>query len=420
MKGFTLVFLLGLSTLLGYGQSEIDMAIFKGDFQQALVLLDRELETRTDANLFYKKGLVLEQLQRYEAAIPQFYQACELSPASTDYWVELSEAHAALGNYLNAISYLQQALSLEPANLRVKGKLAQCYINLKAYPDAYRCYEEIWQSDSTNAYYNRYFAYAAYRIGNDEKAIELYEHLADLGSQDLSTWLNLATIYTKKQKLNEAVSTCERALNLFPENPNLVLRMADSYFSAKSYQKALPVYERYLATNDSTFEVKKNYGICLYFDKQEEKAKEILEQCYYENGGDPIVHFYIGMCCKKLKQFDEAVDFYRLAIEASTPGYLAEIYHHQGQVYSQLRKFKEAIECYEEAMAIDPSKKELLFEIATTYEEFNANKAIALHYYREYAKAVRDEGVNINYALSRITKIKEELFFDEAQETSSK
>ena len=419
MKPITSFCLILVSVIAAQAQDNIDRFILNRQYDEALNEIVQQLAQKPDAGLWLKQGLIYEKRMNYDDAIRSFSNACKIDSGSTIYWEELAEAHSALGNYLNAVACLQQAIFLDSTDLTLKGKLAQNYINLKAYRDAYECYLQIWQGDSTNRFYNRYFAYSAYRVGNNNLAVKLYEQLAASGSRDLNTWINLATIYVRQEKQNQAIATCERGLDLFPQNPSLFLKMADSYFLFRQYGKALQAYENYLATGDSIFNVLKNYGICLYFNKQEERAVEILDRCYLQTVNDPIVDFYLGACYKKLKQFDDSAGFLELAIETATPGYLAEIYHHLGQVYGMQRKFEASIGAYQKAMKIDPSKNELLFEIATTYEEFNANKTVALHYYREYLKAVGESGKNTDYALDRLHKIKEELFFDEGDHDSA-
>jgi tetratricopeptide (TPR) repeat protein len=398
-------------------QDETDFLILNRQYSQALSLIEKKLEDHQDAVLYFKKGLVAEQLMDYNLAIEALRRACELDADNATYWDELAAAHSAVGNYLNGVRCLKQAISHDPVNVQLKGKLAQCYINLKAYADALRCYEQIWETDSTNTFYNRYYAYAAYRTGKNDLAVKLYEMLAAAGSRDLNTWLNLATIYCQQKKMDNALGGCDRGLGLFPGNPSLLLKKADSYFVFKEYENAMYAYEAYLAVGDSTLDVLKNYGICLYFGKQEEKALQMLDRCYQATINDPIVNFYMGACYKKLKQFDESAGFLELAIETATPSYLADIYHHLGQVYGLQRRFEESIRAYQKALEIDPSKGELYFSIASTYEEFNANKVVALHYYREYIKTVGEKGANTDYALSRIEKIKEELFFEKAQDS---
>lgn len=101
------------------------------------------------------------------------------------------------------------------------------------------------------------------------------------------------------------------------------------------------------------------------------------------------------------------------AIESATPAYLPEMYHHLGQIYGQQRKFEESVVALKKASELDPTNHEVLFEIATTYEEFNSNKTMALNYYNIYLKEAGESARNANYALDRIQKIKEDLFFGE-------
>jgi tetratricopeptide (TPR) repeat protein len=156
-----------------------------------------------------------------------------------------------------------------------------------------------------------------------------------------------------------------------------------------------------------------NYGISNYFALYYEDAISILEICLSQTANDPYVLFYLSLCHKKLNDFEVSEDFMNAAIEAATPAYLPEMYHHLGQILGQQRKFAESIAALQKANELDPDNAEVLFEIATTYEEFNSNKTLALNYYRLYLKEAGETGNNVNYALTRISRIKEEMFFEE-------
>ena len=102
----------------------------------------------------------------------------------------------------------------------------------------------------------------------------------------------------------------------------------------------------------------------------------------------------------------------KTAIEAATPFYLSDMYHHLGQIYGLQRKFEESIAALKKANELDPKDHEVLFEIATTYEEFNNNKTIALNYYQIYLNEAGMGGKNSEYAQARINRIKEDMFFE--------
>jgi tetratricopeptide (TPR) repeat protein len=156
-----------------------------------------------------------------------------------------------------------------------------------------------------------------------------------------------------------------------------------------------------------------NYGISLYFTCAEEQAVTILENCVIQQPNDPYPLFYLGLCHKKLKNFELSEGYMKTAIEAATPSYLPDLYHYLGQILGLQRKFPESIAALQKANELDPENTEVLFEIATTYEEYHSNKTLALNYYNLYLKEAGEEGKNIDYALTRMKKLKEDLFFDE-------
>ncbi len=164
--------------------------------------------------------------------------------------------------------------------------------------------------------------------------------------------------------------------------------------------------------------LKKKYGEALGLIDKEINAVESAD-----------LYFKKGLVYSKMQKYPEAVaaleksvalnpsnvDFLEenAAIESATPAYLPEMYHHLGQIYGQQRKFEESIAALIKSNEMDPANPEILFEIATTYEEYNANKTLALNYYQIYLKRCGSLGRNFEYAQTRISKIKEDMFFEE-------
>ncbi len=183
--------------------------------------------------------------------------------------------------------------------------------------------------------------------------------------------------------------------------------------SRKRYVPAQAYYQSFMAKHDTLLPVYMNYGICLYHNKHTEHAIEVLEDCYGMAPNDTYINFYLGVAHKRLKNNELAEKYLDFAIYISIPDFHPEMYHHLAQVYGRRRKFEKSIACYKKAYELDDRKVEVLFEIATTYEEFNFRSTEALAYYRSYLKEVGEGGENVDYALDRVRKIKEELFMNE-------
>ena len=401
-------------SFVSFSQENIDLLILNKNYGEALLLIEHQIKQNPSAELYFKKGQVLNGLQNYQEAVKAFSSASDLQPNNPEILSEMAEGLSVLGNYYDANLYFQKAAKIQPGNLSIAAKLGRNYISLKDYNSAYTCFSEIYSKDSSNVYWNKQFAYSAFRVGKKNEAISLYEKVLLQNPRDYSSYFNLIRIYDNEKEALKILTTIEIGLSNFPANADFYYERAKFFFETKEYVKAKADYENYFSSKgDSIYPVLMNYGISSYFASDENKAISILEICVSQVANDPYVLFYLSLSYKKLNNYEISEAYMNAAIEAATPAYLPEMYHHLGQIYGQQRKFEASIAALKKANELDPTNAEVLFEIATTYEEFNSNKTLALNYYIIYLKEAGESGKNVDYALTRITKIKEDLFFEE-------
>lgn len=410
---FLVIFLVHVSVGISIAQDRIDRLILNKQYPEALALTERMLKDEPEAALFHKKGIILRETFDYTGSMSAFNQAVVLDQNNLLYLTDLADLMTTLGNTVDAILVYRKAVSQAPAETAIRAKLGQLLINQREFPEAYSLFKDLRQSDTTNLFFTKNLAIAAGRMGKTQEAIPLFEQVIKNNPRDLSSYLNLAGIYYQSEMYTRANQTLKTGLIQFPGNPQLLLRLGQNLYQRRNFEEALPVYEEYIAANTPPFEIRKEYGIVLYFNKQEEKAMEVLENALMEVPSDPFIALYIGLCLKKLKDYEMSKQYLNLAIESSTPYYLADIYHHLGQVHGLMREFDQSVEMLQKAYELDPGKHELLFEIATTFEEYNANKTLALNYYQIYLTEAREKALNAAYALDRIRRIKEDMFFGE-------
>ena len=410
---FLTVLFISISTVT-FSQENIDLLILSKKYDAALQQIENKIQNHPQAELYLKKGMVYNQLQNFGEAVKAFSAARELAPNQPEILQELAEAHAVLGNYYDALPYFNRAAQIDSTNMQLAGKLGRNYINLKNYRKGYEVFDKIFRVDSTNIFWNKQFAYCAYQINKKKQAIKLYEKVLEMNPRDYSSYFNLLKLYATGKDNEKIISLIESGLEQFPNEPDFYLEMANFQFSLSNYEFAIPEFEKYYsAGGDSIYKINLNYAISCYFAGDEQKSLKILRSLYRLNPNDSFVLFYRSLCNKQLAKYEEAEKYMEGAIDMSYPTYLPEMYHHLGQILGQQRKFKESIEALKKTYELDPGSHEVLFEIATTYEEFNSNKTLALNYYRIYLKQGGEAVKNINYALDRIERIKEDMFFEE-------
>lgn len=388
----------------------IDLLILNKNYREALLQINRNLEVRPDAELYFRQANVYRLLSEPMNAAKSLENSIAIDSTNSKYLVEYADLQADLGNPYKAITFYGRAVDNSPDDLNLKYRLGKAYMNIEDYQKAFDVFLLIETRDSSNIVYNKQFGLAALKTGKNDLAIKLFESVLQSNPCDFSSYMNLILLYMKSKNAVNIVRTSDRALYFFPDNSAILLREANSLYALKEYKEATPPFEKYLARNDSVFDVLENYGICLYFNEDDTNAKKILEKCFVLNPVDQFVNFYLGLVYKRLADFPRSAEFLNMAIAASQPAYLTEMYHHLGQVYGLHRDFKQSIEAFQEAYKCNPLKFNILFEIATTYEEFEPDKRLALNYYSKYLKEAGKKAEHADYAKERVRKIKEKLF----------
>lgn len=410
---FLFCFIFGI-TIVSYSQEEVDLLILNKKYDEALAKIEQQISQNPTAQIYFKKGVVFSNLQKYQEAVKAFSEALKFEPGNIEIITELAEDLSILGNQHDAITYYKKAINIEPNNLALKAKLGRVYISKKEIKKAFELFTEIYAIDSTNVYWNKQFAFCSFQTGKRLQAVHFYEKVLEANPRDYGTYANLIHSYSREKEPEEILATIEKGLLQFPGNAELILERANFYFRTRNYEPAMNEFEKYFtAEGDSIYEIMMNYAISTYFSKDEIKAMKILDNLYRVNPNDLFVMYYMSLCYKKMGDYGNAEKYMQWAIDMSIPGYVAEMYHHLGQICGQQRKFKESIAALQKSNELDPTNVEALFEIATTFEEFDSNKTLALNYYRLYLKEAGESGHNVNYALDRITRLKEDLFLEE-------
>lgn len=410
IRNLILLFFL-LLPCAGFSQ-KIDLLLMNREFDKAIAVINERLREKPSAELYYQRSLANKQLVDYPAALRDLNKAVALDSFNVSYLTSRADLYQSLGNYERAVMDYTQILFMCPENLQIKYELGKAYLLLNDDKKASQTFEEIQLVDSLNVMYNKYSALAAFKADRYERALVLYEKYILQNPDDLSAYGNLSSAYVVLGRISKSVDVLKLAWQRFPNNRICLLKYANALFVNKDFQLALTLYRQYLDSYDASWAVRLNYGICLYHNKYTEEAIEILEKCYEENPSDVFVNFYLGVCNKRLDHYELAANYIDFAIRVSVPDFQSEMYHHLAQVYGSQREFEKSIDCYRKAYEQNPDKVEVLFEIATTYEEYNFNKTLALNYYRAYLKEAGEQAENAEYALMRIEKIKEDLFFE--------
>ncbi|MCI0395693.1 MAG: tetratricopeptide repeat protein [Chloroflexi bacterium] len=122
---------------------------------------------------------------------------------------------------------------------RMQGELEQA---IREYQEAIRL----------NPYDVRYYANLASVLaeqGDDEAALRYYESALRLDSQDYVTFFNLGNLLRRMERVEEAMIQYRRAIQLEPERAEAVYALAGCYWDQKRWPEATSHYRQGLAAD---------------------------------------------------------------------------------------------------------------------------------------------------------------------------
>lgn len=290
----------------------------------------------------------------------------EKYPADPNGHFELARLLADQKNAQDAISQIEEAISLNPDNIWYRLFAAELYQYAGKYPEAIKIYDRIIGEDPNNIdnYYQLASLYLA--AGKYSDAIKVYDQIEDkIGiTEDIS--LQKQKIHLLQKDLPEAEAEMKHLIAAYPEETRYMAILAELYMSANQQDKAYELYQQILKTDPEDPYI--HMTLADFYRKQGKKEQAFAELKL--GFGNPaldidtkvsiLLSFYnINEVYDDLK--DQAAEL--AAILIRTHPYNPKGYSIAGDLFVQDKKYSEAQDCFIKAVALDSSKYVIWEEI---------------------------------------------------------
>ena len=250
--------------------------------ERAMRRLANSGDSKAQANILVKLGILQRQLEREAEAMASFQRAVTVD-------ANLWQAHYNLGlGYLeaeqvqNALPYFEQARNLNPDALEVYIALASIYEQLGQFAQAADAAENaisrLEEDDAQIASLHALIGRSHYNMGNYQVALERFDEVLSLNSADALTQLfaGLSSYYL--ENYSEAVSYLEKAVQLDGESVEAKANLGAAYFKEERYKDAAFVYQMMLDENPRDAEALYNLGLSLYAQGLLDEAKQSWQE----------------------------------------------------------------------------------------------------------------------------------------------
>ena len=326
-----------------------------------------------EPTLYSNKGLCEKNLQKYLSSIASYKKALEINPHNTKNLLKLSAVYILVGQYQDALSQVNQCCELEPMNQMFKTQKAEVE----------KLIDDI-KNIQTNC-----------EKGDYERAEEITKQLIEKSPGSKTFKKEYIKLLLERVKISDAL----KEISQIPfsdrmDDLDFDFLAALAYYYDGAYPKSKEILLKILSKDNEnkmyldlrqklkSIETIKDKANTLFKEKKYEEAIEeygkVLEFDPTNNKFNSIIYANRALCYQNLNKYTEALRDSNLALKCNP--FYARGYDKRAHVYEKLNMFEEAKFDYQKAKDLDPTIKDIDFNIKSATEK--ASKAKKRDYYK--------------------------------------
>lgn len=286
--------------------------------------------------------------------------------------------------YEEALALLETLDLGDQESLRVAGI---CYMGQGQYEEAVEAFEEALACNNGFIYdidydINRYLAVAYNKLGEYEKAEQVYAAICALQPKDSDAWYMHGVTYLELGQYESAVECFDTAVGLAPTDYDLMI----SIYQALAQYGYRTLGEEYIADilDNSTTIGDYDRGRILYYTGEYSQAIVYLEKVKSQGTQDVIL--YLAMSYEALGDYNYAANVYTSGLEL---GESAVLYNQLGLCQLKRGLCEEALEAFTSGLACNDTslRQNLRYNQIVAYEmlgDFATAKELMESYISDY------------------------------------
>ena len=369
-------------------------------YDESMEILQRALNENKDvANVYYTLGFTYREMGLYDEAIECFENVIDENANDVLAYNHLGSIYSAKGDFQNAIEIFKHGLQIDQNHPILNYNIAHCFESLEQYPDAIRSYETalktkpVW-NDAIRDFSNLLLTCNKTKEAQNivQRSLRLYPNDAnmlcilgkifltqfdfdsaektfkkakDINPKDVAILSGFAEALEKGEKNQEALDTLEEALNMEPENLDLLKQYAGTLLSAKDYDEAFRKIDTLYKDNEDDVQVLDLYGqyyACMDDDESTNYYHEKIKQV------DKSYKQYLLSTAKRYSQIgnkSKAESFAKTYIqnfEDDPAGYnaLGKVYASSGDYDNAIVSYTKGLELLKDNVLADRQISELM------------------------------------------------------------
>ena len=332
-------------------------------------------------------AISLSKLGENGLAEAQFKKAIALEPHNYEANHDFGEFYVRAGNLRAAIPYLEEAARQDPSAYENGYDLALAYEQTNQMKSAQQLIRQMLASKDTAELHNL-LAEADEKLGDYVAAANEYERAAhmDPSESNIFDWGSELLLH---HTIDPAIQVFSQGVEHYPDSPRLAVGLGIAFFLRGSYDDAVKALLK--ATDLTPSDARAYYFLSKAYDMAPGKADDVIrhfERFAQLQPQNARAHFYYAMSLWKGKQArnsDAWVDQVESLLKksASLDPSFPDAHLQLANLYSQERKYAEAVPEYQRALTLDPNVADAHYRLGQAYVHLDqkelAQKEFQLH-----------------------------------------
>ncbi|MFC1821092.1 tetratricopeptide repeat protein [Thermodesulfobacteriota bacterium] len=266
---------------------------------------------RKDLSLF--DGIRYQEEGRFEEAIAVYRLLIQSQPRNPELYFFTGLAYAESQKFDEAISFLNRAIDLKPNFPEVVYNMGVVYSILGKENKAESCYRKISSDDS---FFWRAQLNLGTLLGKQDKsteAIACYKNVIERSPSVVEATYNIGVEYETLSDYETAIEYYQKAIRVNPEFGQAYAAVGSICEKRNDYSKAEEWSLKALRYNPALFRAYLVLGKVKKARGDFTNALKLFEKVLELDQGNKETLYELGYCCEKLKKYDEAFHFFKLA-----------------------------------------------------------------------------------------------------------
>nr|WP_294899113.1 tetratricopeptide repeat protein [uncultured Pedobacter sp.] len=313
---------------LDYSFDKANALFMLGSFDESLALYN-SLETKvglTDRVLLGRQRIYLKK-GNTKKAIADLQQLIKNNPSDVRYYLYLGDFYYSDKMLDEALGVYQQAKELDDSNPFTRMAIAQILESQKKTDEAF---EEIKVA----------FAQPNFSIDQEVKIIiKYFDAFPDAGA------------IAKAEELSKILTIAH------PTDPKSFSLYGDVLYQKQDYEGAKKAYKSALALNKNVFVIWEQVLRIELFGNDTKALVKDGEEALALFPNQYSLYFYVGMGYLMQKDYGKAIGYLNNALnyDIESKSLKTQIYSSLGDAYQGEKRYKESVQAYDQALALDPN-----------------------------------------------------------------